>query len=186
MGRIDKKTKTTSKKDRDQNPTAMVLAIIMLTIMVLSIAGFAFMMNDGNGNTENNYDQDIPFQQFQTKEGVAFWGAILNGEQFIFPDIYGYDNQTTIAQIAVTIKNLSEVKVYQDNTVTSSDAMFIVEKTMKGIKKTYERVSQTDCSLPTLVLTQNSTKYDEKCLVLVLENGNELRNAEILSYFLIQ
>lgn len=190
MGRVDKfdkNLKKSLKKDSDTSSTGAIIAIVLLAIMVLSIAGFALMSSGGGTESADQTSQDVPLQQFKDPNYGVFWGAIKNGEKFIYADISGYDNATRVIAVADAIRNLSTVVIYQDNSVVSSDAMFIVEKTMRGIGKPYSRVMSTDCSVPTLVLSSNtSKKYSNKCIVLPLIEGEEVRNADILSYFLIQ
>lgn len=187
MGRVEKKEKknVSSKKEDSVEKKRVVMSLFILVIMVFSVAGFALMMGGGTGNGDGNTPNEVPFQQFNDQQtGQVFWGAIKNGEQFIFMSIEGYENNTQMANLAEKIKTKQSINVYVDESFKSSDAVFLIEKGLTGLDIDHNRVTEKQCTENTLVLTTNSIGY-ESCMVFESENSNAYQKADILVYHLI-
>ncbi|MFW5704876.1 MAG: hypothetical protein ACOCXG_03445 [Nanoarchaeota archaeon] len=174
-------------KKNNKDNKKLIMSWVLIIIMIASLGGFALMGTGGNSGSNNGDADEIPFQQFQDPEtGQIFWGAVKNGEQFIFMDISGYDNRTQLSNLATEIKTKSYVDLYLAENFTSFDSVYLIEKAFRGLKIESQRINNiTDCS-NTLVLTNNATGFDESCMIFAPEQGEEYLDTEILVYHLIQ
>lgn len=173
------------KKEEKIEKKRMIMSLFVLAIMVFSVMGFALMMGGGSSSSTN--PQELPLQQMSDpNSGQQFWGAIRNGEQFIYMDIVGYENNTEMANLAQSIKSFQNINIYVDEGFNSSDSLYIVEKSLRGIKVEFSRVAQSSCESNTLVFTTNATGFTGDCMVFESDLGSAYMQAEVLSYHLIK
>ena len=197
MGTKDLKKKQKFNKDNskvgtpinfDSNNKNFWASIVLLVIMIASIAGFALSSGGGvNSGGDGNLPSEVPFQQFQDPNtNQTFWGAIKNNEQFIFLNITDYDNRTDLGNLAGLIRNQQSLSIYVDESFNSAESEFMFDKVLRGLQISSTRISNfTKCTPNTLVLTINNT-YDGDCIVFNPKLGEEYKDSEILTYYLIQ
>jgi len=170
--------------------TTKYMGIFLLVVMIFSIGGFALIGTDFGSDGSSSDSQNFPltegaFQNSQT--GEAYWGAIVNGEQFIFMNgIKGYDDFQNFASVATVIKTKDLVKIYVDEGFASDDALYLIEqKVFTALKIGYFRTNESTCDGSTLIFT-NENKFGEGCLVFEAPKGEESAFADILAYHFIK
>lgn len=161
------------------------ISLFILAIMLLSIVGFAMMNSNQNVSTEDGtIPKELEFKQVE-QDGKIFWVSIKNHEIFIFESIDGYDARVDMATLATQIKTKKEIKLYVDEGFESSDAIFMVNKVLKGLQITEQRVTTKICDENTLVLTHNQS-FEGNCMKFISKKGEEYKDANILVYHLVQ
>jgi len=162
-------------------------SIILLIIMVASIGGFALSSGGGNLGGDSTLPSEVPFQQFQDPNtGTIFWGAIKNNEQFIFQNITGYENRTDLANLAGKIRNNQILDIYIAPDFNSAETEYAFDKIVIGLNLNSTRIQNlTNCDANTIVLTLNNT-FEGDCMVFNPNKGEEYKDAEILTYYLVQ
>lgn len=162
------------------------MSIFILTIMVLSIVGFAMMSGNygSKGGSSTSLPSNLDLQEFN-QNGEVFWGAIRNNEQFVFMNIEGYDSNLVMAGLARRIKSQSSVNVYVDLGFESSDSLYVVEKALRGLKIDSHRVSESECNSNTLVFTNNAS-FEGDCMKFISSNAEAYANADVLVYHLVK
>jgi len=174
--------KIIKKKD---NKNVLGIAIFLLVIMVLSVAGFALSGSRSHTGSSGNTPNEVPFQEFQDKNtGRPFWGAIRGGEQFIFLNISGFSQREDMAELAFNIKQQEIISIYKTNGFNDSSADFLIRKALKGLRIDTNDIYNLDCSKPTLVL--GTVKEDNNCLYFLAEGDNTYNKANALVYYLVQ
>jgi len=162
-------------------------SIILLIIMIASIAGFALSSGGGSSAGNGQIPSDLPFQQFQDPNtGAIFWGAIKNNEQFIFENITGYENRTDLANLAGEIRSKQTLNIYVALDFNSAETEYVFDKIVRGLQFNSTKIQNlTNCDANTIVLTLNNT-FEGDCMVFNPEKGEEYKDAEILTYYLVQ
>jgi hypothetical protein len=179
--------KRVQRKKTNEETKGKTAALILLVIMIFSIAGFAMIGSNYSGNS-NDDTRNIPFQQFQY-QGQTFYGAVINGEEFVFQTIDGFDQREDIAQIANQIKQASSLQTYVTSEYTDANGPFILEqKYSAAYSIPVTRIQNLSCETPTVVFTTNNSTEEipEQCIVFKPMPGEEAQDALILSYYLIQ
>ena len=159
-------------------------SVLMLILMVASIVAIGSGSSQSS-NTESGLPSNIDFQQFD-QEGVTFWGAIKNKEQFIFMNITNYENRTDLMELSDSIKAQSSMIIYQDKDFQSYDSKFLIQKAFKGLQiELIESTEEPVCNANSLVLTYDKTLSGD-CLQFVTSEEKSYNDAENLVYFLVQ
>ena len=182
------KDKKVKKGETDVNPKAKVMAIIILVMMVISVLGFA-MLGTGLSSSADVNEQGIPnylpFQQINSN-GQLLWVASKNYELFVFENIEGYDLREDLAQIAFELKQKNQVNLVLDSNYSDSNFPFIIEqKFSKAFEIPVVRSNEIVCEENSVILTNNLNHSFDNCLVIASNQGEEQRDASILSYHLI-
>lgn len=190
----EKRLKGHGGKHQDEvSKTAKYGGLFILVIMVLSIAGFALSMGGGyESNTEGN-NQNFPltenaFQNPQT--GETYWGAVVQGERFIFINgIDGYEDFTNMADLSTQIKSKSEqlLTIKMDTNFTNADAVYLIqEKLLPSLSiQTQMATIDSTCNENTILFT-NELVEDSTCMQFVAPQGEEANFADILVYHMIK
>ena len=145
-----------------------IFSIFLLLLMVLSVFSYALLFSN---NSYHGNNQNVPFGQiFQNSQtGELIYGAVLNGETFIFQNISGFETREDLREISNSIKNENSISIYVSNSSESS-SIFLVEKTLKSLDKNY-------------YFLYDENQKNESIINLENLNFNETEN---LVYFLIQ
>ncbi len=175
----------TNHHEKEQQKKNLIASLVILAIMVLSIAGFALM--SGGNISSSSSSSNLPLgQNFQDADGNLYYGAVKNGEQFIFLNgIDGYDENTQMSQLSQKILSHPIIDVYIDPAFTSDDSIYIIEKALSANLIYSQRIQNTSCEAETLIFTYNNT-YSGDCMVFVAIPGEEYTQAEALLYHLIK
>ncbi|MDA3855834.1 MAG: hypothetical protein PF569_06230 [Candidatus Woesearchaeota archaeon] len=175
-GRIEKKEKN----------KVLIPSIVLLVIMVFSMFGFA--LSGSGGSSSSGDGSDIAFgQNFQNPQtGELYYGTVKNGEQFVYNTIDGYDAALVEAGIARKLKELSYVNLYVDSDFNSSNARYLIEKSLRANDIVYNQVFDGECSENTLVLTINPLYNGSECIKFIASNKDAEERAKILSYHLVK
>lgn len=170
-----------------------IMSLILLGIMVFSILGFAFISSDGNfgksstegGNLNVELQADL-FQNSQT--GEKYWGAIKNGERFIFTNgIEGFQFREDMQELANNIKSKNFVNIYVAENYVSSDSVYLVEKALNGLQIANARiVGNVSCNLDTIAFVLENSTLGDGCLKFSAPQGEEYYQSEALAYYLIK
>lgn len=169
-----------------------IMSFTLLGVMVFSILGFAFISSGGNfGNDSTSGSTDIPLQAsvFQNSQtGEAYWGAVKNGERFIFTNgVDGFDERLDLEELANSLKAISFVNIYIAEDYISSDSIYLVEKALNGLSIPNARISgNVTCNLDTLAFVLENSSFGEGCLKFSSPQGEEYYNSEVLVYHLIK
>ena len=180
--------KKNGNDDEGINTTTKVASLFILGIMILSMGGFALMSGGGFGSGSNdNLPSNVDFQKFNDQTtGQEFWGAIKNSEQFIFMTIDGYDNNTVMANLADEVKSYQSITIFEDTDFESPDALFLFEKSLRGLSIPTQRIVDVNCNAGTIIFTHNVSNYDGDCMIFDVPEGEEHIYSEILTYHLIK
>ena len=156
--------------------------------MVLSLAGFALISGGGSfGGSSDNLPSNVDFQQFTDQAtGQEFWGAIKNSEQFIFMNIDGYDENVEMMNLANSVRGYQSISIFVDSGFESSDALFLFEKSLRGLNIVSMRSMESNCNAGTFVFTHNLSAFEGECMVFDVPKGEEYIFSEILTYHLVK
>ncbi|NQZ84491.1 MAG: hypothetical protein HRU03_02130 [Nanoarchaeales archaeon] len=192
----EKRLKGHGGKHQDEvSKAAKYGGMFLLAIMILSIVGFALAQgggysSEGHGSGDG---QNFPLTESAFQDGYSgetYWGAVIQGERFIFMDgIEGFDDFTNLANLANTIKSKSEqiLLIKIDSNFTNSDALYLLEEKLfpvTGIQTT--RVAHdSECNENTLLFT-NEMIEDSSCLQFIAPQGEEAYFADIFVYHMIK
>lgn len=173
--------KKTFKRDK-----SFWMSMFILVIMVLSLAGFAMMSGGGGSSSSSTSNADYSLSQRQTTTGEMVWAAKLNGEQFVFFSIDGFEDDSEMASLADSLKTKSVVNVYVDSNFTFSDARFLLEKSLNALKIPYQSLSEEICDENTIILI-TSFRNESSCMQFVAISQDEASyKAQSLSYHMIK
>ncbi len=188
----ENKKKYLKKEEEGVSKQTKYMSYFIIFIMIFSVAGFAILSGGGGslGSSGTSTTRDLPLQAdvFQNPQtGETYWGAVLNGEQFIFFNgVEGYELREDMKGIASQIKSTEFVNIYVDPNYQSSDAIYVVEKALTGLEISHQRITgNLSCTPNTLVFTNNMT-VDGDCIVFVSPQGEEYLESDVLVYHLIK
>ena len=174
-----------NKRAEIKKDSTFWMSMFILIIMVFSTLGFALMSGGGStSSSDGSLPSEVVFQQFEN-EGQVFWGAIKNNEQFIFMSIDGFDADLVSTGLANKIKSQTSVELYIDDEFTSSDALYLIEKALRGLKIKYNRTNDLKCESNTLVFMTNSS-IEGDCIKFISNNDDAYLKAETLTYHLVK
>jgi hypothetical protein len=182
------------KHQEEVSKTAKYGGLFILVIMVLSIAGFALSMGGGyesssDGSTNQNFPlTENAFQNSQT--GEAYWGAVVNGERFIFMNgIEGYDNFENMANLASQVKSKSDqlLTIKVGSNFTNSDALYLIQEKLFVATNTQTQMAEVNstCNENTILFT-NELIENSNCMQFVAPQGEEANFADIFVYHMIK
>lgn len=163
------------------------MSLFLLILMIASIAGFAMMSAGPNSQNNQNIPENLPIQKIEDN-GNIYWVAIKNKEIFYFTNIDNYENNELEKNIAQQIKSKENLNIYVDESFTSSDAIYLIEKALNALKINHNRITtldQTQCDSNTLILTTNQT-FTSNCLTYTTKPQEEYMQSEILIYHLVK
>jgi hypothetical protein len=157
---------------------------VMFALAIMIFGTIGFSMSGSGTSSSDGTPSEIPFQEFE-QDGVVFWGAIRNSEQFVFQTIEGYDGALVESGIANKLKQQEMVNIYVDDGFNESSAVFLIEKALRGIKINSYQITELDCSSNTLVFTTN-TSFSGECIKFISVDGEAYNKAQIITYHLIK
>lgn len=179
-------------KEEGVSKSAKYGGIALLLIMVFSIGGFALMSGGGySQDSDQGGQQNFPltenaFQNSQT--GEAYWGAIFNGERFVFSNgIDGYEDFQNMANLATKLKTKQNLNIQIIEGFESADAIYLINEKLLPVFSitTQDIAANATCDENTLVFT-NTASENTICLEFVAPQGEETQFADILTYHMIK
>lgn len=175
------KIKYVKKKEKN---TTLWMSIFIMIIMVFSIIGFAMMSGGKSGGIAGGSSQpdEMPLRKIE-QDGQIFWAAIKNGELFVFDDIDQYMYNPTQEELANLIKQQKSVSLYVEDNF-STEAEFLIEKALRGLKIQYTQIFVFDNEPNTLLLTNNVSKTG--AFIFAYVNEDAISKAEELVYYLVR
>ena len=194
MSKSNKKKEAVKKKDPEakRKRRFVYVSLFIIFLMVFSFVSYG-LFSGGNNTSVSNRNVPLQADVFQNSvTGETYWGAYVNGEQFVFMNgVEGYDNNEKMIEVATRVKALNEeditIKTYVDETYDASDAVFLIEKKLfPALKIHFERVYEKECNNNTLVFTNNLSSYKGTCIVFASERGEEYNDADILTYQMLK
>lgn len=183
----NKKQVVKGSVEKKEESNILIPSIILLVIMVFSMFGFA-LSGSGSSSSSTSGGSDVAFgQNFQNPEtGELYYGTVKNGEQFVFYTIEDYDLDIVESGIARRLKEHSFVNLYIDSEFDSSNARYLIEKSLRANGIVYNQVFERECYENTLVLTTNTSYEGDLCIKFIASNEEAENKANILSYHLVK
>jgi cell division protein FtsB len=190
MAKLKKKKQQEDPEQRQQRH-ARYMALVLLVIMVLAVFGFAFSIRSGHsGGTANSADElpeEVPLRQAQV-QGEQQWVTVRNSELFVFDTIDQFQNGTAMESLARAIESRGRQEIYVADDFQSGEALFLIERALKGEEIAHSRTEQAACETGKLLMVtpQSNITTSGPCLVFEATPETAYPKAEALTYHIVK
>ena len=176
------KDKIDKKKNKVEYNSNFWISMFILVLMVLSIAGFAMISGGPNAGAKYKKQQDVPLQYF---EQYGVWATIKNGQEFVFKDIYQFNNMSSIENLADKIKMKNNLDVYVDSNFDPS-AQLLFLKGLKALNINSNIITNISCDENTILLLNDNKNITGGCLQFISPQDQEYNQTNALIYYLVK
>lgn len=185
-----KKEKLTRKEQREEKRRKrnnLIVGLVMLFLMVFSLVGFALTGSTSPTSSNQELPDNLPLQQFTDPgSGTVFWGAIVNGEQFVFFDIEQYAGRDDLEALSNQMRaQTGVVDLFVDGNFSDGNSLFLVERSFSALQIPTQRIANFTCAPNTFIFTNNKNLTGD-CMIFAFENSEAPLNAEGLAYYIVR